>query len=360
MFKRFQKGIWTAAILGCLLNGSFARSQDNSNSARSNSEMPANTQPGNWNWKTKTLGGLQFWSDVRYVGGWRVQRHSPTGHFRLIDPRNVRHAWGNLVHCNQELDERIANGIVKPCAGKIVIVLHGLMRTKNSMEPLSDYLRQHGSYHVINVQYASSRETVEIHASDLRQIIDGLGPGVNEIDFVGHSLGNIVVRHYLGDTIQSGIGPDPRIKRMVMLGPPNQGSRMARILKNSFLFKTIAGASGGQLSLGWKHLEPKLATPDFEFGIIAGGQDDEEDWSNFLLKGKDDFTVSVQETKLAGASDFLVEPWLHSTIMKQTEVHAATLQFLQHGYFVSEDQRQPIPKNWRMKSPVHSNSGSPD
>jgi pimeloyl-ACP methyl ester carboxylesterase len=361
MFNRIQKGFWTATIFGCLLNGSLALSQDNSSQTRSNLEMPDNPQPdGNWNWKVKTLGGLQFWSDVRYVGGWRVQRHAQTGHFRLIDPQNVRHAWGNLAHCNQELDEKIAEAIAKPCTGKIVIVLHGLMRTKNSMDPLAEYLRKRGEYYVINVQYASSRETVDVHAVSLRQLIGSLGPGVSEINFVGHSLGNIVVRHYLGDAIRSGVGPDSRIKRMVMLGPPNQGSRMARILKNSFLFKTIAGASGGQLSLGWKYLKPKLATPDFEFGIIAGGQADDEDWSNFMLKGKDDFTVSVQETKLAGAQDFLVAPWLHSTIMKQAEVRAATLQFLQHGYFLSAAQRQPIPRNWQMKSPVQGNSGSSD
>ncbi len=32
-----------------------------------------------------TMGGKQFWSDVRWRSGWRVQRHIWTGHHRLLD-----------------------------------------------------------------------------------------------------------------------------------------------------------------------------------------------------------------------------------------------------------------------------------
>ena len=127
-----------------------------------------------------------------------------------------------------------------------------------------------------------------------------------------------------------------------MLGPPNQGSGMARFLKSSMAFKTIAGVSGVQMSRGWGKLEPTLATPGFEFGIIAGGQDDKQDFSNFVLKGKDDFTVSVDETKLAGAHDFLVRPLFHTTMMHQPMVFKATLNFLQNGYFISEKERIPL------------------
>ena len=132
MKDKIRKGIWITTLICFLSNGSLARSQDNMVSESSNSDNPEDPKPeGHWNWKTKTLGGMQFWSDVRHACGWRVQRNSQTGHFRLIDPENVRHAWGNSDYCNQELDRKIGDGVVKPCAGKIVIVLHGLMRTKN-------------------------------------------------------------------------------------------------------------------------------------------------------------------------------------------------------------------------------------
>lgn len=301
---------------------------------------------GYYNWKLKTMGGQQFWTDVRHVDGWRVQSNSETGHFRLLDPSNVRNAWGNRRHCNETLDQLIKDGKVTREHGKVVILLHGLIRTHSSMQLLADHLHDQGEYTTINFGYASTRSGIGNHAKALHQVVADLGPEVTEIHFVAHSLGNIVIRRYLADTTDpdSGIQGDPRIARIVMLAPPNQGSRIARLLKNSFLFHTIAGVAGAELSQGWEKVEPTLATPTSEFGIIAGGQISEEDFSNFVLRGKDDFTVSVHETKLDGASDFLVRPWLHSTIMNQTEVLDATLKFLQDGYFISEQDRVRIAK----------------
>jgi pimeloyl-ACP methyl ester carboxylesterase len=322
--------------------------------------QPTDEPVGYPNWKTPTLGGQQFWTDVRHAGGWRIQGNSETGHYRLLDPKDVRHAYGNRIHCDQTLDRLIVDGQAKQYSGKVVIVLHGLIRTKNSMQPMSDYLHQHGDFTSINFQYASTRKNVGYHAVALKSVMESLGPQVTEIDFIGHSLGNIVVRRYLGDNTdpQTGQQGDPRLKRMVMLAPPNQGSKMARILKTSLLFKTIAGVSGSELSQSWDKLEPTLAIPAFEFGIIAGGQENREDLSNFVLKGKDDFTVSVEETKLAGAHDFLVQPLLHSTMMHQPEVLQASLDFLQKGWFESQQTRSPLPKQLVPQPAVESDRSS--
>ena len=85
-------------------------------------------------------------------------------------------------------------------------------------------------------------------------------------------------------------------------------------------------------------MSPQLATPTAEFGIIAGGQQNES-YSNFLLEGKDDFTVSVEETKLAGASDFMVHPLVHGTMMNQPIVLEATTRFFTKGFFTSAEKR---------------------
>ena len=103
-----------------------------------NAQQPNEKPVGYWNVKSKTMGGMQFWSDVRFAsdgkqGGWKIQRNSNTGHHRLIDSNYVRQAWGNLAHCNAELDRRIIAGIAKPASGKLVIVMHGLIRTSNSI-----------------------------------------------------------------------------------------------------------------------------------------------------------------------------------------------------------------------------------
>ncbi len=41
-----------------------------------------------------TMGGKVFWNDLVNVNGWRVQKNNFTGHCRVLDPKNVRHAWG--------------------------------------------------------------------------------------------------------------------------------------------------------------------------------------------------------------------------------------------------------------------------
>ena len=329
---------------GNAVNGQTEQTQAASSRVVSPGDRPDEKPIGYPNWKTRTLNGQQFWTDIRNVSGWRVQRNSETDHCRLLDPQGTRHAWGNGLHCQQMLDQMIAEGTAKQPSGKVIVVLHGLIRTKASMQPMADYLSSNTEFTSINFQYASTRKKVGEHAFALKSMIDGFGPEVTEINFIGHSLGNIVVRRYLGDTSdqETGNQGDPRIKRFVMLGPPNQGSRMARILKSSFLFNTIAGVSGAELSRSWDNLEPSLATPKFEFGIIAGGQRDDARFSNFILKGKDDFTVSVAEAKLIGAHDFLVRPLLHSTMMHQPEVLEASLSFFRNGYFVSPEARSPL------------------
>jgi hypothetical protein len=332
--------ILTLMVVSSLKAVAMQDSSSNPSTDSKTEEKPV----GHLNWKTRTFGGQQFWTDLRYAGGWRIQVNSETDHHRLLDPKNVRHAWGNQLHCQQLLDQKIANGEITQASGKVVILLHGLIRTKSSMQTMANYLMKNGDFTTVNFQYASTREKIGEHAAALKSVIDQLGPQVTEISFVCHSLGNIVVRRYLGNNTDEKTGQqgDMRIKRMVMIGPPNQGSRMARILKTSFLFQQIAGVSGMQLARQWEKLDPTLATPAFEFGIVAGGQETDKNFSNFILKGKDDFTVSLDEAKLAGAHDLLVRPLLHSTMMHQPEVMKATQLFLEKGFFESENSRNPI------------------
>jgi len=294
----------TIALLAC----STVNAQD---------AFPTQATDPNYNWKLATLGGTQYWTDVRIEGGWHVQRNCYFGHFRLVDDSNVRQTWGSEEACNAELEKQILSGAVKPYSGKVVILLHGLLRTWKSMKPMADHLNQQG-YQTIFFRYASSRERVGEHAKYLRDVIDKLPPTVTEINFIGHSLGNIVVRHYVSDCNQAGDF-------------------------ESAAFKLIGGASGAELSLGWDVLSQNLATPEFEFGIIAGGYgDDQARLNNFLLPGTDDFTVSCWETMLPGADDFLVRHLVHSTMMRQTEVLEATTLFLQNGYFISAESKRPI------------------
>jgi pimeloyl-ACP methyl ester carboxylesterase len=232
--------------------------------------------------------------------------------------------------------------MLPPLDGRAVLTLHGLVRSREHMEGIGRFLEQEGHFTWVNVSYASTRRTLDEHAQSLARVVAGL-EGIDEIDFVCHSLGNLVVRRYLGEANepQPRWQPDPRIKRMVMLGPPNNGARLAEMFKNNELLGLIYGPSAKQLAREWSAAEKLLATPAFPFGIIAGGRGDDRG-VNPLLDGDDDLIVSVAETRLPGAADFRVVPCLHGRLMDDTTVRGYALNFLQHGYFISAEQRQPI------------------
>jgi hypothetical protein len=129
-----------------------------------------------------------------------------------------------------------------------------------------------------------------------------------------------------------------------MLAPPNNGSLAAEFFADNALFRAVTGRSGQQLGKEWEKLAAKLGTPPCEFAILAGGMGD-DNGINPLLPGDDDGVVTVDTARLAGARDFGLVPVLHSKIVSDPKAMQQTLQFLKHGYFVSEKERQPIRPN---------------
>lgn len=55
-----------------------------------------------------TMGGILFWNDIANVNGWRMQQNTITQHIRILDPQNVRRAWGGM-EAMERIFERIAN-----------------------------------------------------------------------------------------------------------------------------------------------------------------------------------------------------------------------------------------------------------
>ena len=279
-----------------------------------------------------TLGGMQFWGDVCYFQGYRIQRHVFTGHFRLLDKNNRRYQSGTIEDCQKTLKQIQAANDLHPDTGHAVIYLHGIGRTSRSMRPILNAMPKDGYVHV-PFEYPSTRVPIQQAAGYLHSLIESL-TAVSRISFVVHSMGGLVVRRYLQDH------RDPRIHRMVMLGTPNSGAELADMLKRNMIFQTVYGPAGQELVTDPNGTIGSLPTPDFEFGIIAGGKGDERGF-NPLLPGDDDGTVTIASTRLAGATDFLRIPKIHSILMSDETATAAIQCFLEHGRFSM--QRDPAP-----------------
>lgn len=213
-----------------------------------------------------------------------------------------------------------------------VVLLHGLCRSDASMVAMAKALAAEG-YAVVNVDYPSRSATIEDLALAVvpAALSDPRLAGVSRVHFVTHSLGGLLVRCYLaGHSL-------PNLGRVVMLGPPNQGSEVVNRLARFRFFSYVNGPAGGELGTGAGSVPSRLGPVDFELGVIAG--DRSINWINSLMiKGADDGKVSVERTKVEGMKGHVVVHATHPCLMKNRKVIGLTLAFLRSGQFPAQEQ----------------------
>ena len=298
--------------------------------------LPQGENKSSWklNLRTKTIGGKQLWTDIRIQSGWRIQQNTYTKHFRVLDSKNYRHAWGSRKQCDATFERFLASGEIQPYRKRVIILLHGLARTRSSMDRMQKHLQGQIVASVLNMTYASTRDSLEQHANALHSVLRHI-PKTCEISFVCHSMGNIVVRRFLY------AGQDPRIARIVMLAPPNQGSALGTLFEDNQVFKTVWGTAGKQMTSAFTELQRLLAVPTCEFAIISGAMQNHL-IQNRLLQGENDLVLTVKETRLSGAVDFRTLDSTHTRIMIQPKTLQWTTRFLQRGYFETPQTTVPI------------------
>ncbi len=281
----------------------------------------------------KTLGGRMFWGDVHFFHAWRIQQHVLDGHYRLLDGDDVRHASGTYAECLAHLQEIRRERNLPPMSGKAVVLVHGIIRSSKSFAAMKERLQQSG-YQVFGFDYPSTHVKIEESAGYLQRALTSL-EGIDEINFVVHSMGGLVVRACLTEF------SDPRLHRMVMLGVPNQGARMANLVRENTLYRVVFGPAGQQLVEDPEGFLASLPTPNFPFAVVAGAKGTLNGF-NPLIPGDDDGTISVSCTRLPGAADFMGVPVLHSFLMGNEQVIAATDRFLRTGVLRENGVTQPI------------------
>lgn len=150
-------------------------------------------------------------------------------------------------------------------ADECTILLHGLARSDASMKKLEVKLTEKG-YRVVNQGYPSRKYEVDILAAAVIPAAVKECGDETPVNFVTHSLGGVVLRQYLHTQ------KIPQLKRVVMLGPPNQGSQVVDSFKKVPGFSWLNGPAGLQLGTDDNSITKALGPADFELGIIAGSR----------------------------------------------------------------------------------------
>lgn len=208
---------------------------------------------------------------------------------------------------------------------EIVVLLHGIARTKRSMKALENAFIKDG-YRVINIDYPSRKKPIQEIASI---IYNELHPFSQEtkgkLHFVAYSMGCLVVRELLAKYSFANIG------NIVLLAPPNHGSEVADFLKDNFLFKSFYGPAGLQLTTHFA-LQNPFPKIQHTFGVIAGNACIDP-LSYLLLPSGNDGKVTIESTKLEGMRDHIVLPCSHTFIIYNKAAIEQTKYFLRHSQF---------------------------
>lgn len=250
--------------------------------------------------------GTQLWADARWRDAWRLQRRWNGRSCRLINPegRVVRRgSWEQCIEALQEVRP------VQASVDRLVVLLHGLGRTRRSLARLDEALHEAG-FTTARLDYPSTRASIQDHAATVAELLDHV-PTPNKLSFVSHSLGGLIVRQLLHYDAPWRSAVD----RIVMIAPPNRGASLAGSLDKAGVMRGILGPSFGQIAEGFASTLPVPEVPVAVFAGDAAG-----------VPG--DGLVTVEETRLEGMAEHQVVPAIHTFVMNHPDVIRATVSFL--------------------------------
>jgi alpha-beta hydrolase superfamily lysophospholipase len=122
-----------------------------------------------------------------------------------------------------------------------VVLVHGLGRTSRSLVVLERRLERAG-FRVVSYDYPSTVEPIERLVDSLAVVVETCCPPASApVHFVTHSMGGVLVRGLLRDSVPAHVG------RVVMLSPPNQGSEIVDAFSPSPLLVAVLGPAGAAL-----------------------------------------------------------------------------------------------------------------
>lgn len=145
----------------------------------------------------------------------------------------------------------------------------------------------------------------------------------DRLHLVAHSLGGLVVLRMF----RQGVDLPPG--RVVFLASPVRGSRSARYLTEMGLGWAVGRSGPGALA----EIHEPVWTEPRELGVIAGTHEFRFNALLPKLASPHDGVVSVEETRIPGAKDFMTLHSNHTGMLFRRELAERVTTFLREGKF---------------------------
>ncbi|MCA9239095.1 MAG: alpha/beta fold hydrolase, partial [Planctomycetales bacterium] len=213
----------------------------------------------------------------------------------------------------------MASNSYKP---ELVVLIHGIGSTKWFMWPLARRIERAGyvtRLYTYFTLWGSNRRNGQVFAAELRSL--AASGRYARIHVVAHSMGSIVTRCALEEELPVEFG------RVVMIGPPNRGSHMARRLEPIY----------GRISPTLMELKD---TPDSFVNQLPGVP---EPYEVGVLAASRDRMIEHSNTHVEGQRDHHTVRGMHTASLWTPACAEQVVHFLQTGEFLKDAATGKLP-----------------
>ncbi|MDO5088447.1 MAG: lipase [Leptotrichiaceae bacterium] len=218
----------------------------------------------------------------------------------------------------------------------IVVTFHGIYGESEDMKTISDILGSKG-YKGVNIQYPTTEGTIEeITEKYISKHIILLDEAVEKeniqrrkknlpeikLHFIVHSLGSVILRHYLKTNKIKNLG------KTVFISPPARGSQLADIPVADILKSTL-GEAVSQFKTSPDSFVNTLGEPDYDCYIIIGKKSNNFLYS-ILIPGDDDGMVPFKTSRLNNCKYKVFENDTHTSILKNETAINEIIKYLEN------------------------------
>lgn len=208
---------------------------------------------------------------------------------------------------------------------QITILSHGFNKTREDMLFLSEGLKAHGIKNIV-VNLPTTFKTLNECLDSFHIQIYDIVKEYRTINFVGHSMGGLIIRSYINKHQLD------NVYRCIFIATPHLGSELAAISALiPFYRKIFKPINNLQPSKENKYL---LNNKNIEIGIIIGSKNNTV-FGNIFLSKKSDGRVEPFSAISDDAKETIILPYGHKEIHHKEKTLEMVMNFILNGIFLN-------------------------